>query len=93
MLVFLSVLVARMLDPAAIILCAGSAPMIGAYRVAVPVGALLYSSLQLGLVDEFSWLGLLTSATAGAVLSASGLFLWQRIPKRFKRAMTSGQAE
>jgi hypothetical protein len=66
--------------------------MIGAYRVAVPLGAVLYAGLHLGLVDHASPGALLLSAGAGAMQSAAGLFLWQRVPERFKRAMTGGTA-
>jgi len=75
------------MDPVALLLCAGSAAMIGVYRVALPVGAILYGGLHLGLADHVSWETLLLSVCAGALQSAAGLFLWRCVPSRFKRAM------
>lgn len=86
--IFLGALAARLVDPIAIVLCAGSAAMIGAYRVAVPVGGALYLAivLAIGVRSPFS---LAVTAIAGCILSAIGLFLWRKVPSSFKQKLTN----
>ena len=83
--VFIGILAARLIDPLAILLCAGSAAMIGQYRVAVPVGAVIYLVLALSL-SKPSAISLAASIIAGASLSALGLFIWRKVPHDFKKA-------
>lgn len=87
MLTFLITVAVRLIDPLAIVMCAGLAPFIGSYRIAVPVGAAVYLALMLGLSNP-SLYGALSALFAGAVLAAIGLFLWRLVPSSFKRAMT-----
>lgn len=86
--VLLASIAARMVDPIAIVLCAGSAAMIGAYRVAVPVGGALYLAivLAIGVRSPFS---LAVTVIAGCLLSALGLFLWRKVPSSFKQKLTN----
>ncbi|HSX88858.1 MAG TPA: hypothetical protein VLG17_12785 [Pseudomonas sp.] len=81
-------LFAVLLDPAAWILCAGAAAMIGDYRIAVPFGAALCAGLLLSFAPAWSFSHLSIGLAAGAIQAATGLFLWRLVPDRLKSAMT-----
>ena len=93
MFVFFAIFSAKLLDPLAFLLCAGTAAFLGIYRVAVPVGALIYGALYLGLSDKSSLESFFASALAGAVFSTIGLFAWSKVPNGFKRAMVRQAAQ
>lgn len=88
MITIIAVFFARMLDPAAIIICAGLAPFFGAYRIAVPIGAAVYALIMLNISSPVSASNIVISALAGATLAAAGLFLWRLVPPSLKKAMT-----
>lgn len=90
MFTFVAVLIARLLDPATVLLCGGAAVLIGDYRIASAIGAAICVGFQLALAAKFSWLNLGASAVAGALLACAALALWRLVPKRLKRSMPDG---
>lgn len=90
MAILIGTLAALLLDPIVLMLCWIVAAMIGAYRVAIPVCAVLAFALFAGLSSHpFTWLTALLFLMVGAIHGAVGLALWRRVPDRFKQAMKS----
>ena len=67
MLTALAAFAAMLLDPLVLIACWLFAPMIGAYRVAIPVCAVLSASIYAGTANAISLYGL-----AGWLLTDAG---------------------
>ena len=90
MMTLLGTLAALLLDPIALMLCWILAAMIGAYRVAIPVCAVLAFALFAGWSSHpVTWLTALLFLMVGAIHGAIGLALWRRAPERFKQTMKS----
>lgn len=87
MMILLGMLAALLLDSIVLMLCWIVAAMIGAYRVAIPICAVLAFALFAGWSSHpLTWLTALLFLTTGAIQGAIGLALWRRIPERFKQA-------
>jgi len=89
MLTGLAALAAMLLDPLVLIACWLFAPMIGAYRVAVPVCAVLSAAIYVGTADAISLYAVAGWLLVGLIHSTLAIFAWRLIPDRLKSRLTS----
>lgn len=76
------------INPAAIMLCAGLSAMMGVYRFAVPVGAVVQVIIAYGAGDYAPGVGVtLAAAASGALLASLGVLIRQKViePRRKRR--------
>ncbi|UYG01766.1 hypothetical protein OCT51_11130 [Halomonas sp. LR3S48] len=81
------------ISPAAILLCLGLSVLIGDYRFATPVGAVIQIALALGVGDYAPSAGIVgVAAASGALLASAGVLARKRLlePRRKKRDEAEG---